>query len=125
MPNRPNKIGQPVARPQENRAEQPEVGRPAQQAEQRPVNPHLPAPGPLGPEEQHAPRRQPEQQVQRRPQKLPPHPDPQNPEQVIQHPQGRPDGQGLAQGRPLGRHINSHPPNRRLSSPPRSRRSLW
>ena len=114
-------VGHPVAQPQEKPAEAPEIDPSPHHAEHSAVQPDAAAPGLMGPEKEGQRGHDPEQQVQRRSQQRDLHPDPEDPEQVVQHPQDRPQQQGLTQGSALLDHVDGHPPSRRLSRPPRSR----
>ena len=116
-----HQIGHPVAHPQHPGAEQPEVRPAPQKQKHRPVQPHHPAPGPLGPEEQRRRQGHPEQQVQGGAQQGQPHPHPQDAEQVVQQSGGQPQPQGLDHRPGLGGYIGRHPPSSRANRPTRSR----
>ena len=114
-------VGSQVAQAEQPGADGPEIEGSAGQTEGRAVQPDLPAPGILGPEEQPPRSRQPEQQVQYRPQGRDFHPHPQDAEQVVQHPHAAAQEQGLTQGPGLLGQIDAHPPSSRETSPPRDR----
>lgn len=117
----PRQVGRQIAQAEQPGADAPEVERPAQHAEDRPVQADPALPGVLGPQEEGQGGQQPEQQVQGRTQERQLDAAAQDAEQVVDHPQGAAQQKGLAQGGGLLVYIDGHPPNRRLNRPPRSR----
>ena len=107
-PHQGRRICQKIADFQHPGTDEPEIEHPAPKEKEDPVQPDLPPPCLLRPDEQRHCHNDPEGQIQHRPQQGQGHPDPEDTEQVIQQPHRQPQRRRLGQGGGLLRHRNGH-----------------
>ena len=89
-PHQGRRICQKIADFQHPGTDEPEIEHPAPKEKEDPVQPDLPPPCLLRPDEQRHCHNDPEGQIQHRPQQGQGHPDPEDTEQVIQQPHRQP-----------------------------------
>ena len=97
-PHQGRRICQKIADFQHPGTDEPEIEHPAPKEKEDPVQPDLPPPCLLRPDEQRHCHNDPEGQIQHRPQQGQGHPDPEDTEQVIQQPHRQPQRRRLGQG---------------------------